>query len=64
MALSAGSPGSEIQAPMAMVIIFGLLSSTLLNMVVVPVLYDRLGRAAAAAPAAALASAGASSRSM
>jgi CzcA family heavy metal efflux pump len=64
MALSAGSPGSEIQAPMAMVIIFGLLTSTLLNMVVVPVLYDRLGRAAAAAPAAALASAGASSRSM
>ena len=26
MALSAGKPGSEIQAPMAMVILFGLLS--------------------------------------
>jgi len=44
IALSAGEPGSEIQAPMAMVIMFGLLSSTALNMVVVPVLYDRFGR--------------------
>jgi len=46
IALSAGQPGSEIQAPMAMVIMFGLLSSTALNMVVVPVLYERFGRAA------------------
>jgi Cu/Ag efflux pump CusA len=38
-------PGSEIQAPMAMVIMFDLLSSTALNMIVVPVLYDRFGRA-------------------
>jgi Cu/Ag efflux pump CusA len=44
IALSAGEPGSEIQAPMAMVIMFGLLSSTALNMVVVPVLYERFGR--------------------
>jgi Cu/Ag efflux pump CusA len=44
IALSAGQPGSEIQAPMAMVIMFGLLSSTALNMVVVPVLYERLAR--------------------
>ena len=36
IALSAGEPGSEIQAPMAMVIMFGLLSSTALNMIVVP----------------------------
>jgi Cu/Ag efflux pump CusA len=43
IALSAGEPGSEIQAPMAMVIMFGLLSSTALNMVVVPILYDRFG---------------------
>jgi CzcA family heavy metal efflux pump len=43
IAMSAGEPGSEIQAPMAMVILFGLLSSTALNMVVVPVLYDRFG---------------------
>jgi CzcA family heavy metal efflux pump len=47
IALSAGEPGSEIQAPMAMVIMFGLLSSTALNMVVVPILYDRFGRPAA-----------------
>lgn len=48
IALSAGQPGSEIQAPMAMVIMFGLLSSTALNMVVVPVLYERFGRPSAA----------------
>jgi CzcA family heavy metal efflux pump len=46
IALSAGQPGSEIQAPMAMVIMFGLLSSTALNMIVVPILYDRFGRPA------------------
>jgi CzcA family heavy metal efflux pump len=52
IALSAGEPGSEIQAPMAMVIMFGLLSSTALNMVVVPILYDRFGRpVSASAPA-------------
>jgi Cu/Ag efflux pump CusA len=44
IALSAGEPGSEIQAPMAMVIMFGLLSSTALNMIVVPLLYERFGR--------------------
>lgn len=43
LALSAGQPGSEIQAPMAMVILFGLLSSTLLNMIVLPALYLRYG---------------------
>jgi Cu/Ag efflux pump CusA len=35
----AGEPGSEIQAPMATVIIFGLISSTALNMLVVPAAY-------------------------
>jgi Cu/Ag efflux pump CusA len=49
IALSAGEPGSEIQAPMAMVIMFGLLSSTALNMVVVPILYERFGRPVALA---------------
>jgi CzcA family heavy metal efflux pump len=44
IAMSTGEPGSEIQAPMAMVILFGLLSSTALNMIVVPVLYDRFGQ--------------------
>lgn len=47
LALAAGSPGSEIQAPMAIVILFGLLSSTLLNMVVVPALYLRFGSVSA-----------------
>ena len=49
IALSAGEPGSEIQAPMAMVIMFGLLSSTALNMIVVPILYVRFGRPATTA---------------
>jgi CzcA family heavy metal efflux pump len=43
LALAAGEPGSEIQAPMAVVILCGLLSSTLLNMIVVPALYFRFG---------------------
>jgi len=43
LALAAGQPGSEIQAPMAIVILFGLGSSTLLNMIVVPALYLRFG---------------------
>ena len=43
LALAAGEPGSEIQSPMATVILFGLLSSTLLNMFVVPSLYLRFG---------------------
>ena len=43
LAMSAGEPGSEIQAPMAVVILFGLLSSTVLNMIVVPALYLRFG---------------------
>ena len=48
IALSAGEPGSEIQAPMAMVIMFGLATSTALNMIVVPVVYARFGRRAVA----------------
>lgn len=43
LALSAGEPGSEIQAPMAIVILAGLLSSTVLNMLVLPALYLRHG---------------------
>ncbi len=43
LVLAAGEPGSEIQSPMAVVILFGLLSSTLLNMIVVPALYLRFG---------------------
>ena len=43
LAISGGEPGSEIQTPMAIVILYGLLSSTLLNMIVVPALYLRFG---------------------
>jgi Cu/Ag efflux pump CusA len=43
LALRGGQPGSEIQTPMAIVILCGLLTSTALNMVVVPALYLRLG---------------------
>lgn len=45
LALRGGEPGSEIQAPMAIVILFGLVSSTILNMVVLPALYARFGAA-------------------
>jgi len=44
LALAGGEPGSEIQAPMAVVILWGLLSSTVLNMIVVPALYARFGQ--------------------
>ena len=44
LALAGGEPGSEIQTPMAIVILFGLTTSTLLNMFVVPSLYLRYGR--------------------
>jgi CzcA family heavy metal efflux pump len=44
IAAGMGKPGSEIQAPMAMVILFGLLTSTALNMVVVPAVYLAAGR--------------------
>ncbi|MBK7153249.1 MAG: efflux RND transporter permease subunit [Sandaracinaceae bacterium] len=43
LALSGGQPGSEIQAPMAVVILCGLLTSTALNMFVVPALYRQFG---------------------
>lgn len=43
LALAGGQPGSEIQTPMAIVILFGLITSTALNMIVVPALYLRFG---------------------
>ena len=43
LAFGGGQSGSEIQTPMAIVILCGLMTSTLLNMVVVPVLYLRYG---------------------
>jgi CzcA family heavy metal efflux pump len=42
--LGGGKPGNEIQTPMAIVILCGLFSSMVLNMVVVPALYLRLGK--------------------
>jgi CzcA family heavy metal efflux pump len=39
VALALGQPGSEIQAPLALVIVCGLFSSTVLNMFVVPSVY-------------------------
>lgn len=43
LALAGGEAGSEIQAPMVVVILCGLLNSTVLNMLVVPALYLRFG---------------------
>jgi CzcA family heavy metal efflux pump len=43
LVLAGGQPGNEIQAPMGVVILGGLLSSTLLNMFIVPTLYAKLG---------------------
>ncbi len=44
LALAAGQPGSELQAPMAIVILGGLITATILNLVVVPVLFVKWGR--------------------
>jgi Cu/Ag efflux pump CusA len=44
IAMGMGEAGSEIQAPMAMVIFFGLFTSTALNMAVVPAVYYAAGR--------------------
>jgi Cu/Ag efflux pump CusA len=41
LALGGGKAGNEIQTPMAIVILCGLVTSTLLNMIVVPALYLR-----------------------
>ena len=43
LALALGEPGSEIQAPMALVILTGLVTSTALNMALVPALLARWG---------------------
>ena len=43
MAIQAGEPGNEILAPLSIVILGGLLSSTFLNLIVVPAGYALLG---------------------
>lgn len=44
LALQGDQPGNEIQSPMAVVIIGGLLTSTFLNMYVIPIIYGILNR--------------------
>jgi cobalt-zinc-cadmium resistance protein CzcA len=43
--LFASGPGSEIQRPLAVVVIGGLITSTLLTLVLMPILYRRFGEA-------------------
>ncbi|MEO8705950.1 MAG: efflux RND transporter permease subunit [Kofleriaceae bacterium] len=50
LVLAGGQPGNELQAPMAVVILGGLVSSTALNMVVIPALYARFARPVAEIP--------------
>lgn len=47
LALGVGDPGKEIQQPMAVVILGGIFTSTFLNMIVIPALYLKYGRAEA-----------------
>jgi cation efflux system protein involved in nickel and cobalt tolerance len=44
LALSEGKSGRELEQPMAVVILGGLLTSTLLNMIVLPALYLKFGK--------------------
>jgi CzcA family heavy metal efflux pump len=50
IALGTGEPGREIEGPMAIVILGGLTTSTVLNLVVLPTLALRYGRFGPAAP--------------
>lgn len=43
LALQADQPGNEIQSPLAQVILGGLLTSTLLNMIIIPIVYRWMG---------------------
>jgi CzcA family heavy metal efflux pump len=43
LVLAGKEPGNEIQSPMGQVILGGLLTSTFLNMVLVPILFSRFG---------------------
>src|SRR5262249_43302543 len=43
LAISGSKPGYEVEYPMAVVILGGLFTSTLLNLLVLPVLYERFG---------------------
>ena len=50
LALGKGEPGKEIQQPMAVVILGGIVTSTFLNMIVLPALYLKFARADARRP--------------
>lgn len=52
LALGGGEPGNELQTPMAIVILGGLISATALNMVVLPALYWLFGDRSPAATGA------------
>ena len=44
--LFATGPGSEIQKPLAIVVIGGLVTSTLLTLILLPILYQKFGKVA------------------
>ncbi|MBC8874453.1 MAG: efflux RND transporter permease subunit, partial [Planctomycetes bacterium] len=44
LAIAGNRPGHEIEYPMALVILGGLLSSTLMNLFLMPTLYRTFGR--------------------
>src|SRR5438045_7952115 len=44
LAISGSKPGYEVEYPMAVVILGGLFTSTLLNLLVLPMLFERFGR--------------------
>ena len=46
LVLASGQPGKEILYPVAVVIVGGLLSSTLLDLIVTPTVFFRFGRPA------------------
>ena len=50
LVISGNKPGHEIEYPLAVVILGGLLTSTLLNLFLLPPLYAKFGRAAATPP--------------
>lgn len=50
LVIAGDTPGHEIEHPMAVVVLGGLVSSTVLNLLVLPVVYLRFGRVSSATP--------------
>ncbi|MBY0457548.1 MAG: efflux RND transporter permease subunit, partial [Gemmataceae bacterium] len=50
LAITGNKPGQEIEYPLAVVILGGLITSTLLNVFLLPPLYALFGRSCASAP--------------